>query len=112
MTATASSNSTVQVPLETFKTFVQAIAREDLWDDLETRLRSANQIAIPMPEALLDEILVAIDEYGRAMTGGVDGSIMPRCPSHTPHGGGGSGPVTPTPMPPDGGAPDGGAPHG
>ncbi len=100
--------ATVRVPLATVRSFAEAIARHDLWNEAEAHLRAQGVSHIVMG----DEALTHISGFvGNKLKHGAlpAGPVVADCASHTPAAGG-----TPVSYPAgggDAGAGDAGAPR-
>lgn len=99
----------VEVPIGTFRHYMNFIVKHDLWDEATNVLQAAGIRSVVLGSAHVNIIREFVATKGTELNNDprhAGALVVPECsifcpPPQVPHGGG---------SPPDGGAPDGGAP--
>jgi hypothetical protein len=101
----------VEVPIGTFRHYMNFLVKHDLWDEATNVLRTAGIRSVVLGGAQVNIIREFVETKGAELNHDprhAGALVVPECsiicpPPQTPHGGG---------TPPDGGVPDSGAPDG
>ena len=101
----------VEVPIGTFRHYMNFIAKQDLWDEATDRLQAAGIRSVVLGGAHVNIIREFVTAKGAELNNDprhAGALVVPECsivcpPPQVPHGGG---------SPPDGGSPEGGPPDG